>query len=298
MALSPRQRQFRSLVFGSGTPYAIISEQGLETLAVRSGTRPAPRAAGSIPGLHVADSKRIVLRLRIEADSPAQAEEDLAALRAVVAVSESEQHQYRFRHMSGVESFVWARVIDRPGARDTTTEGVGLVESRIGFEVADPRIYSVEMSDSIIPLFSVGGGELDFPGEFPADWGAIVQTNATLVNAGDQDAFPLFRFQFPAGGSGDCDGVTVTNTTNGDVLEIAATNLLAAGQTLVADMDAYARAIADDLVVSIGSSSRFGAWSHPRDPLRLSPGENILTFEVDGTTEDIIARADWRSTSL
>lgn len=296
MALSPRQRQFRSLVFGTGTAYAIVSEQGLETLAVRSGTRPAPRAAGSIPGLHVADSKRIVLRLRIEADSPAQAEEDLAALRAVVAVSESEQHQYRFRHMSGAESFVWARVIDRPGARDTTTEGVGLVEPRIGFEVADPRIYSVSQHQSLVPLLASGFPGIDFAWNFPLNWAAGSQSEAVLVNAGDQDAFPLVRFQYPSGGSGTCTGVTLTNLTNGDVLDITAA--LLAGQTLDADMDAYVRALPDVPIIGIGSSSRFGDWEHPRDPFRLSPGSNIIQFEVTGTSTDVVCAVLWRDTSL
>ena len=294
----PHQREFRGLVMGPGTPYPWTVEEGLETLSVRSGTRAAPRAAGSIPGLHVADSKRIVVRGWVDAHSVSEMETLWATLRAAFTVSESEQHQYRFRHEDGIDRFVWARVLDRPSQRDQDSEATGVPEWSVGFEVADPRIYSVELFSAIVPLFSAGGGELDFPGEFPEDWGEIVLTNATLTNTGDQDAYPLFRFQFPAGGTGDCDGVTVTNTTNGDLLEIAATDILQAGQTLVADMDAYARAVADNLIVSIGSSSRFGAWSHPRDPLKLSPGENILTFEVDGTTEDIICRADWRSTSI
>lgn len=289
------QRQFNGLLMGVGTDYHIFDEAGLTTLTVRSGTRPAPRAAGSIPGLHVADSKRVVLTLKIYG-TPSELEERDATLRAAMTVSEAEQFQYRFRTHFGDEGFVWARVLDRPGKHDLDTELVGYLERRVGFEVADPRIYSVDQHSEPVPILSTAGGGIDFPNDFPANWSASVQSSATLVNAGDADAYPLFRFQFPAGGSGDCTGVEVTNLTNGDVLDIDST--ITVGQTLIVDMDAYVRAVPDSLIVHIDASSHFGNWQHPRNPFRLSPGPNEIQFEVTGSTTDIVCLATWRDTSL
>jgi hypothetical protein len=65
-------------------------------------------------------------------------------------------------------------------------------------------------------------------------------------------------------------------------------------------MDAYVRAIPDNLIVYIGTSSRFGDWAHPREPFRLSPGFNELKFEVLGTspTTDAAASVSWRDTFI
>jgi hypothetical protein len=283
---------------GPGTSYIIEEEEGLETVSVRSGTRPAPRAAGSIPGLHVADSKRIILKGWINGTSVADTETKWMDMRAVMVPSESEQHQYLFRHIGGVDRFVWARLIDRPTQRNADTETVGLIPFVVGFEVADPRIYSVEQHSETIPIFSTGFPGVDFPLNFPVNWDSGSQATASLFNAGDQDAYPLCRFQFTAGGTGDFDGVELTNLTNGAVLTINTS--LTAGQVLEANMDAYVRAVADNLIIYIGSSSRFGDWAHPRELFYLSPGFNELTFEVLGSspTSDAACSVLWHDTSL
>jgi hypothetical protein len=299
MALTPLQRQYRGLVMGPGTEYEIIEETGLETLTVRSGTRPAPRAAGSIPGLHVADSKLVALTVEIATGDAATAEVLDAALRAVMVVSESDQFEYKFLLASGVESFVWARVIDRPRKRDMASEQFGFYTRSIGFEVADPRIYSVEQHSENVPLLAADFPGFDLPDDLPFNMVAGTQSEAILINAGDQDAYPLCQFQFQSGGSDDWEGLVLTNETNGSVLDIDST--LTAGQILTADMDAYVRAVPDNLIVYIGGSSRFGDWQHPRDPFYLSPGSNVITFEVEaaGTpTTDAACLLSWRDTSL
>lgn len=289
MTLLDRQRSFRGVIFGGpGVPYRIVSESGLEDRATRNGDRPIPREDGSIPGLDVADSRMVVLRLRVMG-SAAEVEQHLAALEAVTAPSRSQQFQYRFKSPGRPERFVWARP-DRFGRpRTVDTEGAGLVECQLGLRLADPRIYSVAQFSTTVPVFNAGGGGAAFPGEFPFTMSVSVPDLAVLVNAGSRDAYPLLQFQHE---SGTVSGVTLTNLTTGVVFESSAS--IVDGQTLTADMDALVRATGSS-VVHIGGSSRYGTWALPRDPFYLAPGSNTLRFEVSGGGE-ATCLVSWRST--
>src|SRR5690606_39715927 len=111
-------RRLGQLELGAGTPFAIEEEEGLESLVVRTGTRPLPRADGAIPGLHRADSKRIILRGYMVARTPEELED---LWERFVAHTEPTQslRRYRFTLRGKEERFVWARVIDRPDRKST-----------------------------------------------------------------------------------------------------------------------------------------------------------------------------------
>ena len=286
-------RRLGQLELGAGTPFAIEEEEGLESLVVRTGTRPLPRADGSIPGLHRVDSKRIILRGYMVARTPEELED---LWETFVAHTEPGQslRQYRFTLRGKEERFVWARVIDRPSIRNVETEEVGLRRWTLGLEVADPRIYSVEQFSTLVPIWGTAGGGFDLPTDLPFGMTPAGQIKAVAVHNGSSPAFPTLQFA----ASGIVTSLLLVNETNGTRFEMgpSATNTpfgLSAGQTLIADLGAYVRSDPTVLPIRIGNASRFGHWQLPREPLWLSPGSNRLRFEHDG---DVVCLLTWRST--
>lgn len=288
--MTPGQREFRGLTFGPGSDIKVVEEDGLEVHTVRDGDRPIPRDDGSVPGLHLVESKVIVLDLLVRGSA---VDATTADLLAAFVPSRSEQFQYRFVNLDGVESFIWARPLRVLNIRTNETEHSNHRPVKAALKAADPRIYSVEQFSTLVDIFEASGGGLNAPLNAPLNITASTEVLATANNSGARDAYPLIRFQFPSGGSGTCTGVQLENLTNGDLLDIDTT--LVTGQTLTADMDALIRATGDS-VVHIDGSSRYGDWVLPRDPFRISPGANSLKFEVTGTSTDIVCSVQWRST--
>jgi hypothetical protein len=87
----------------------------------------------------------------------------------------------------------------------------------------------------------------------------------------------------------------MTNLTNGSVLQITTT--ITTGQILSADMTAAVTG-ANALVISLSGANRYGNWTVPRTAFSLSPGSNVLRFQVTGTSTDAVANLTWRDTWL
>lgn len=286
MTLTAKQRQFRGLLIGDGTDIGIVAEDGLEGVEVRDGDRAIPRGDGSIPGLHRAESKVVTLELVARgADPDAAAADVLAAFQP----SQTTQFQYRFVNLRGVESFVWARPLRVSIERTNETEHSSHRPIKAQLKVADPRIYSVEQHSVLVPVFSTSGGGFDLEADLPINMTAAAQQTATAHNAGFDDAYPIFTVQV---NSGTLTELEITNQTNGDTVNVATS--VTAGQQLTLDFDALIRATGDP-VIHIAGSSRYGSWTHPRDPFRLSPGDNVIRLEATDTT-DVSTVLRWRDT--
>lgn len=294
MALLDYQRSYRGLLLGEGTAYDIIEEDGVESLTVRDGDREFPRASGSIPGKHYAESKVIVLTTEVV--GPLNDTEELFDnFKKAFQLSEDEEYPYVFKNPGQDERFIWARTIRRPRVRTLASE-LGVTQMQVALKAADPRVYSTTRKNVTVPLFQVGGGGFNLPTELPLDMTEPTKASAVAVNEGDAYAYPLVRFQHSAGSTATVNGVTLTNVTNGDVLTIATS--IAPGQTLVADMGAAVRGTGD-LIVYIDNASHYNAWALPRSPFRLTPGDNTLTLTVDGTaTTELVCVVSFRDTYL
>lgn len=284
--MTPGQREFRGLTFGPESDIKIVEEDGLEVHTVRDGDRAIPRDDGSIPGLHLAESKVITLELLVLGDT---VDATTADLLAAFIPSRTGQFQYRFVNLDGVESFIWARPLRAQNKRTNETEHANRRPVMVALKAADPRIYSVEVHQVLVPEFGASGGGAEFPNEFPFGMGASAQQLATAVNQGSRDAYPRVIVQ-PT--SGTMTSVTLTNLTNGD--EVQVDTSVTAGQQLLMDFDALIRSTGDP-VIAIGGSSRYGDWVLPRDPFRLSPGSNSLKLEQTGASE-VTCLVTWRST--
>jgi hypothetical protein len=297
VTLDDRQRSFNGYVLGKPGPWGIVSEEGLDDLAVFDGDRPMPLFDGSIPGVHLTQSKTVILRLVTSGVDRDVAEANVTALENATRAMRASEAQYVFKQPNKPERFVWARPIRRVRPRTQETEH-GPVFADLVLKVADPHTYGIDQRSLLIPVYSISGGGFEWPiVDWPIDLGAATSQVAVAVNAGNTDAYPLLRFQRPASSTGDVFGVTLTNTTSGDdplvlVVEIAP------GQTLTVDMFAYTRAKRDVEPIHIDGASRFSGWQHPRVPFRLLPGSNTLRMDVDGTTSDLVGLATWRDTFI
>lgn len=294
MTLSDRQRSFNGITLGGSSVYRMVEEEGLEDFEVRDGDRDIPRDDGQIPGLHLVGGKRVVILVRVTGSTASELETRVRDLLAAFNPSRATPFQYRFKNPGLPERMVRARTLRRSRPRNVDTESGRMVEIQIALKVPDPRVYSVEQFSTLVDIFEASGGGFNLPvAELPLNMTAATQALAVANNGGARDAYPVIRFQFPSGGSGTCTGVQLENLTNGDLLDIDTT--IVAGQALTADMDALIRATGGS-VVSLDGSSRYGDWQTPRDPFRLSPGDNTLKFEVTGTSTDIVCSVQWRST--
>jgi len=294
MPLVDYQRTYRGYAFGAGSDINIVEEHGVEGLDVVEGDRPQPRGHGQIPGQHYADSKVVTLTLEV-AGTAEDAEPVMSTLLDVfqVVVDQEHFHTYVVQNPGQPTRFLRCRPIQVVRSRVDTDDAVR--ELRVALKAADPRLYS-EFTDTVaVGIFEAAGGGFNIPiVQFPINMTAATQQTGVANNDGNTFAYPVVTFSFPTGGAGTCTGVRLTNLSNGDVLDITAT--LTAGQTLIADMDAYIRATGGHVIYITPDSSRYGDWEHPREPFRLMPGDNTLMFEVTGTSLVVECAVTWFDT--
>lgn len=305
MALADHQQSYRGLVTGEGTSIRLFQVDGLEDLDVRDGDRDAPRDDGGVPGSHFAAQKTFVLTYRIAPGNTTTLEELLASFYAAYSRRELDQDEWMFKFPGQPERMVRARPVRRVRPRTRAGTVAAAVEVTVAMKATDPRIYATEQQQDVVPILELSEEGFELPADLPINMAAAVVADATLINNGTSEAYPILQFEFEAGGAGDVDGLLLTNQTNGSVFEMgpdpqATAYAQVAGQTLIADMDAIVRKVPDVDPIRISSSSRYTHWQMPRDPFHLSPGPNVLTFEVIGDTpsSDVVALVQWRDTDL
>jgi hypothetical protein len=306
MALEDHQQSYRGLVTGEGTGIRLFQVDGLEDLDVRDGDRDAPRDDGGVPGAHFAAQKTFVLTYRITPGNVVTLEELLSSFYAAYSRRELDQDEWTFKFPGQPERMVRARPIRRTRPRTRAGTVAAAVEVTVAMKATDPRIYSATAQQDVVPILELSEEGFELPVvNLPINMAAAVVADATLINNGTSDAYPILQFEFAAGGSGDVDGLLLTNQTNGATFEMgpdpqSTAYAQVAGQTLMADMDAIVRKVPDVDPIHIGGSSRYTHWQMPREPFHLAPGPNVLTFEVIGDTpsSDVVALVQWRDTDL
>lgn len=291
-AITDYQWRYGDLTMGRGTDYGIRAVSGLEDLSIRSGSIPTPRRDGSIQADHFVSSREIIMEITVAGVKDSQARADaLAALykqfgRADVPVSLSfKEPGYARRH-------IWCRPIGRSVPRNPSSAFLRASSFRLIAE--DPRIYSVDTKTGIMDVYDSATGGFDFAADFPEDFTiSAATTEVNIKNEGDADAYPVITVFGPP--TGTLTALEITNTRNGDVLDIDVT--LVIDQILTIDMRAYITANGDD-IIALDGSTRFGDWQTPRIPLRISPGDNVLRFEITGTSTDAKATVVMQDTWL
>lgn len=296
MTLEAGQFSYRDLVFGEGTDYYINSVEGFEGSDIRSSDSDQPRGDGAIRGLDYVAPKTIALELAIIEPDFAGGDGSVyesmwLAIRTAFRPSRQDDFELKFKRPGMPERLIRCRPVQL--VRSETFKRY----NRVGFppivlRAVDPRIYSTEEHNAVVPIYaaSQGGADLSVV-NFPVDFIGGNQIEIVVNNSGTDDAYPLLRFYGPA--TGTCTGVELRNTTNGDIIEINTT--ISAGEILTADMGA-ATTGDSRLIISLGGSSRYGSWELPREPFRLSPGSNTLRLLVTGSSTDVICVVTHRDT--
>lgn len=289
------QFSYRGLTFGLGTNVRVPSIEGLEDLAIRSGAVEVPRGDGDIPGLFAAAGKDITLELIVRGQAHSHVLTQLRQDVLAAFTKTQEPSPLAFKEPGMPERFVYANVLDRSVPRDPRT-GQGFKSISVRMHASDPRIYSAELHTLQLGIYSASGGGTDFEKEYDVDFVVDRSSDYVVRNAGDAPAYPLLRFYGPAD-AGEVEGVKITNLTTGQVNEWELDIL--SGQILTADMRRIVSVEQGPYpFIHLDGTNRWGTWKLPRKPFELAPGDNILRYEIEGTSNDAPCVIAWRDTWL
>lgn len=298
MTLEPFQAEYRGLVFGEGTDVLWDRDvSGLRHMVVESNSQALSQSDGYAASPHYVRPPRAVFSLRVmrqNGETDAELEARLASVEATFTRQRDTAH-YLTHRLAGPERAILVRPVEREVPLYPGMLASGAPRVVVALERSDPYIYGTTIRSVTVPIYQVSGGGIDFPWDFPLNFGAPSGLEGVAVNAGDATAWPLIRVQLPAASVGEVDGFTLLNVTTGDEFEMVVD--LTAGQILVADMGGIVRAEAGPNI-AIDGSSRSGGWQHPRVPWGLIPGSNTVRLSIDGTATDVTASITYRDTSL
>lgn len=292
--LQPFQGWLNGLTFGENTNWILEGTiNGLLQYEGRLGDRPIPQGDGDIPFNRYAAGKTVVWPFRILGDSELDARVEVWE----DAFEATDPQAIRWMAFKTTERLLLIRV--RVSRRDVEMAPVGArtrtARAVVEVKQADPRIYdgSAWVQTTFIPLGAGTTGGFDLPTDLPLDMEASDPAASIVENTGRGLAYPLLRIANPSGAGSAVTQAVVTNVTTGDVFTINTT--IAEGQTLTADFGAIVRAEPAPHV-HIGGASRYGSWEHPRVPLFLAKGDNILTADHTGGAP--VFRLDWLPADL
>lgn len=281
--LADGQMSYRGLLMGVDTPYGLRSVSGLDGVEVRIPDRPIPRGHGSIPVASYAAARTPVIEFVVHHDPFETLGERLAPLYDVLTPVDAPQ-PLEWKREGRPQRRVYAVPHIVPADQQARTAEI-VTYPKVAFWCPDPRIYGSDEQAIVVPLYDATGGGVDFPLDFPVDFPAGAQVEAVVTNDGNTDAYPLLRFDGPAG------EVALTNVTTGQTITFTTT--ITAGQILTFDGNAHA-ASTGGLVVAVDGAGRLSAWAAPYEPFILPPGTSVLRFTADDPAAQ--ASLTWRST--
>lgn len=291
LGLADHTFNYGGLTFGQGTGYYVDHHEGLEGFDTRVSDSDQPRNDGGIRGLDYVAPRTVAFTLALGETSDTAFETRWQALRAAFLPSRSTDMPLTFKRPGQAERFVNCRPVQLTRVQEYLQfDQVG--HPPLVLRAVDPRIYSSVQYSQNATVYATTGGGMNWPVTlWPVNYTGGMQSLLSIVNNGTAPAYPLIRFYGPL--TNTCTGVTLTNRTNGSVLAINTTILT--GQILTADMTAAVTG-ANTSVIDLSGSSRYGSWVVPRTPFSLSPGDNVITFQVTGSSTDCLCNLTWRDT--
>jgi hypothetical protein len=293
MALDDFQFSYGGLTFGDDTNYFVDHFEGIEGFDTRISDSDQPRNDGAIRGLDYLAPKTIAFTLALAQPTEVDYESRWADIRAAFTPSRTADNPLVFKRPGQDERYINCRPIQLLRVENYLSfDQVG--HPPVVLRAVDPRIYSTTQRSGNATVFAAVQGGMDWSvTNWPVDFTGGSQNLLVVTNNGTAEAYPLVRFFGPTVGT--VTGVTMTNLTNGSVLQITTT--ITTGQILSADMTAAVTG-ANALVISLSGANRYGNWTVPRTAFSLSPGSNVLRFQVTGTSTDAVANLTWRDTWL
>lgn len=129
------------------------------------------------------------------------------------------------------------------------------------FFAPDPNLY--DQSTQQISISIPSGGGVTYPVIYPVTYAAKTGGQATIVNVGDGDTFPVVTFVGPL------TSPYIVNQTTGAVFKVNVT--LGVGDVLVVDM-------ANKTIVLNGTTNGMQYFDINNTWLSLQPGNNVITI--------------------
>lgn len=272
------QAELRGVVLGPSSDYPhAAAPQGFGTPSYRTGDQPRPLDHGEFAGLDLMNGRTVVFDVWVVGDDDTEAAANLNALKAAFAPS-SATLELSVR-LAGTDY----ALLGRPRGVVANIEYVrdGVARARCEFKALDPRLYSLEVTDSPLVLASNSGAGLEFPLTFPMTFGGAATGGVvTVENAG------TFTAPWVAVINGPVVDPFLENTATGEIVRLTGT--LDAGDYLVVDSDART-------VLLNGTASRY-SWVSPGSTWwQLEPGANSVRYgATSGSgTGTLTSRSVW-----
>lgn len=272
----------RDLTMGAGTRYRIYdAPQGLGLPAVRSSDSAYLSADGVYASGDYHDGRPLALGLVILGDTPAHAE-DLARTLAGAWQASREDLELTIRVASDRSYLLRGR--PRRCDLDLKELKYGHARAAVMFMGTDPRLYSAEATETIVPLGSGTMSGLTFPLTFPLAFqaGSVPPGLATLNNTGTTESYPTITI------AGTVATPRVENVTTGATLELDLS--LTGSDVVVVDM-AKRR-------ITYNGANALGALTSGSDFWALAAGENLVSFRAPISTTSATATFTYRSAWL
>ena len=191
LVVSDFQFQYGDLLFGCDTLYDIEELSGfLGFPQVRSSTVDAFGMHGGTRGRHYVPARLFTVEMNIQGSD---SDVGFAFLRAVLASAfqprsdPNDEQAFAYQLPSSIRRYINCRPTDVDLPLDIRFSNHKYPHVTVRFECSDPRHYSLETSTEVATLPSPGGG-LDFPMNFPLNFGAGTTSTVQLTNNGDAPA--------------------------------------------------------------------------------------------------------------
>jgi hypothetical protein len=272
--LSNSQLQFQSVIMGgTGTPFNLVSLEGLDKPDVRSGNTDRPRTRGAFVGLNLLKTRTITATFDI--GPPFGTYTNLAgavkALRTAISTEGTTEYPLWIQMANQPLVACMARVIKATAKWDVTADLGNLLRGvPIQFECSDPYLYSAPTSNPTVSLPTPGVG-FTFPLTFNWSFGGGTLANqVTAVNNGDVPCWPVLVI------TGPCLNPSVSNTSIAGNPTLTLGQQLNTGDQLVIDCDQQS-------ILFYPSGSTVGApYPQILQPnstfFALIPGSNVVSF--------------------
>lgn len=279
------QYLYRGLLLGANTPYELQSLSGLANLpVVRSGSVDRFGDHGGVAGRHYQSMRTITASFDIWTEG--QTEAEFVARRDAVSSAFSP-----IEDPEDVEPFIYKhpgrelmRVYCRPVDRDMPTDrmfSLGYGTFSVRLEATDPYIYSEAQYSVPVGVAANDVVGLQFPLQFPLNFGAGSSGAAQVMNRGTAPA------PWSAMITGPTPSPQITHVESGQFIRLQ-NFTVQEGDFLV--IDSKLRTI-----LLNGTGSRRGYLDPASDWFALQPGNNTIRFSSGGATVGELSLT-WRDT--
>jgi hypothetical protein len=233
------QLEWRGTLLGSGTLYRTFSLEGWQDLPAVRGSNPALSGFhGAQQGQLLAEPRSITWIYKLSHRRP-EFQAAVRELRRITALTENPVEEQLALQVDGQRFMVMARCHRRAIPTDKQY-ALGYMQGAVQWVSTNPRQWMLPRKTAQARLASDPSGGLIFPLVFPLDFGQAVSGGefpAELVNAGNVDAWPVWRI------TGPVQGPVITNLSGMSLLRFNPSWSLPAGQVVEIDTRPGARTV-------------------------------------------------------